>query len=1557
MNTQASYAELFGRVVSIISKGRNQDTVFIVHTQTLNKDFKCRCPFFCPLEEGDAIYAICSIEENELRILKPPFVQIALDKESILRCFIRVLRGTGFGNTKAHQLYDLLAITCNPKNGDPCSHVMNYLSELSALWYETKDDDLLIPYLSVVKKEQIRKLLLWWYKNRSLRRLYLFGLTNREIDACKMSHDKIYERCITNPYTLVPISMEKCDEILSRQNKQGSMEDKRCGLIVRKIYEFLQDRSWTGTPSYILLNLFPDIPNYMDRLRSEYEVVGDGSTVYLQYPHRVEVTIAEKINNLLKTTLNPNKHLEEDVNFLSKTLTEEQKIAVQGALDNNICVITGAAGSGKCLHPDTPILLYNGSIKMAKDIKIDDLLMGDDSKPRRVLNTCFGEDNMYEIVPSKGRKFICNEPHVLTLKGIMPFINIRKDHNLKYQVCYSDRGFIKNKEFKTDKEANSFIESLSEDIFDIPLNEYMKMSKEFKRYTYLYHTGIDFPECGVDFDPYLIGLWLGDIGSNESQITDPEIVDYMNQKLVQYGLNLSLHGEIDNIVGSCENCGKKDDNVFLTTLRKYNLLGNKHIPNAYKINSRQIRLQLLAGLIDSNGSVDSNCIEIIQNSDTLVDDIEYLAFSLGFMVTRQKVVKYKGENSVYNQINIFGDGVDQIPVLLEHKKCSPRVSKKRATCLSFDVVPLGRGKYCGFTLDGNGRFLLGDFLVTHNTTLISEIVHNLELREIPYAVVSFTGKAVSRIREIIKRPTPSTMHRLIARANIVNKFAHLIIDEASMVTTELLYQFFKAFPHPYKITLVGDINQLPPIGWGSLMEQLMKSGRVPTYRLTQNHRLEMTSVMCADGTIKEMSNGIMINANKLIEYDAEDPEPFDFVQTDNFQVMEGSIELVYDVIRALYQSNIPSDQITVITPYNKELDELNKTYQEIYNEGNRSVIDSRGKLWMIRDRVIMLNNEYKINIFNGEEGSVVDILDESIMVMFKDGIRYEFKLESQKESNENEDEESDELTVKKLGHSFALSIHKCVAEGTYVYMDTKMCTIEELYDGYNPIYECNYSIHGRNGVKKCTQVYKGIIETSIKITTSQGYTLEGSHRHPILTVSPNGEESWKRMPELRIGDTIILRKGMQSGGLQYISTDSFVLPLDCYVYYKTPKVVNEDLCYLLGQLVADGSYADIEYRLDITKDDNDAWNLNENIRIVRELFGLEMTHRQLNINKHNIYIQNKSLRSFLEWCGLDYVTADKKTVPWVVFQSPLSCQKAFLSALCDINTGVNFTTVSEKLSIQVHQMLLNLGIICNRMILHDVTENLTMAWRIHISGLQMNLFEKNIGFRDPRKQDLLRDKINNRILDKQFMFGIPNGRELITNFNEEVKKYHGCSRYKGNPQLDKQLNSIINGETCLQDFHLEQIINVYPDLADYGPCSQKLYDIYTHGIVYDTITSIQSSQCQMYDLYIEDDSHSFVSNGIISHNSQGSEWPYIIIYIPNNPANRGFLNRNLIYTAITRAKKAVWLIGDINALKAAAIQSTPYRCENLGERIRKLDPIEIPPEPEQVQVQIQHLTI
>lgn len=89
----------------------------------------------------------------------------------------------------------------------------------------------------------------------------------------------------------------------------------------------------------------------------------------------------------------------------------------------------GNPGSGKCLHGDTDILMYNGQIKKAYDIKINDQLMGDDYKPRIVLNLTSGIDDMYQIILSNGEKFIVNSKHILCLKT---------SSNSIYDICISD---------------------------------------------------------------------------------------------------------------------------------------------------------------------------------------------------------------------------------------------------------------------------------------------------------------------------------------------------------------------------------------------------------------------------------------------------------------------------------------------------------------------------------------------------------------------------------------------------------------------------------------------------------------------------------------------------------------------------------------------------------------------------------------------------------------------------------------------------------------------------------------------------------------------------------------------------------------------------------------------------------------------------------------------------------------------------------------------------------------------------------------------------------------
>ena len=324
------------------------------------------------------------------------------------------------------------------------------------------------------------------------------------------------------------------------------------------------------------------------------------------------------------------------------------------------------------------------------------------------------------------------------------------------------------------------------------------------------------------------------------------------------------------------------------------------------------------------------------------------------------------------------------------------------------------------------------------TTVIGEVVHNLELQEIPYMVASFTGKAVARIREVIKRRTPATLHRLIAKASQVPPFKYLIIDEASMVTTDLFFEFGEKFKWDFRVLLVGDINQLPPIGWGNLFSQLMSSGLVPTYRLNINHRSD------TGGT-----NGIVLNAEGIIRYresvksqgnpeeddfDMESGGPFSFTPAPNFSMLEGNIENVFDIVRAMYQRRVESSKLTIITPYNKDLQQLNSTYQQIYNDGKPHITDCKNNLWMVGDRVMMRENNYDINVMNGEEGIIRDILDDGkdqedpkIVVEFEDGAHHKFKTIYKDDDTEVDADvykPKKDLLTKHLQLSFAVTVHK-----------------------------------------------------------------------------------------------------------------------------------------------------------------------------------------------------------------------------------------------------------------------------------------------------------------------------------------------------------------------------------------------------------------------------------------------------------------------------------------------------------------------------------------------------
>ena len=392
-------------------------------------------------------------------------------------------------------------------------------------------------------------------------------------------------------------------------------------------------------------------------------------------------------------------------------------------------------GSGKCHKKDTPIILADGSIKLVQDIQVGDFLMGDDSKPRTVLSLARGRDKMYDIIPVKGEKYTVNQEHILCLRasGFPKLSRSNYKSNTNYNIQWLENNEFQSKTFTFNKEnemdikiaAEKFYENIklnketNDNVYEIPVKDYLNLSNTKKAFLKGYRVGIDFEEKEIPIDPYMIGYWLGDGTSRGSEITsqDSTVLYYLANNLPKY--NLSLLYRSNYTYGITGN-GKHNNNIFLNTLKDLDMINNKHIPMIYKCNSRENRLKLLAGLIDSDGFLDNGGFEFSQKNETLMDDVIYLARSLGFSCYKslKKTSWTSNGEKKYGtawRTHISGEGIEEIPTKIPRKKAYPRKQIKDVLVTGIKVEYVNEDDYYGFMLDGNCRYIMGDFTVTHNT--------------------------------------------------------------------------------------------------------------------------------------------------------------------------------------------------------------------------------------------------------------------------------------------------------------------------------------------------------------------------------------------------------------------------------------------------------------------------------------------------------------------------------------------------------------------------------------------------------------------------------------------------------------------------------------------------------------------------------------------------------------------------------------------------------------------------------------------------------------------------
>ena len=365
---------------------------------------------------------------------------------------------------------------------------------------------------------------------------------------------------------------------------------------------------------------------------------------------------------------------------------------------SDLIIIAARPGMGKCLGKGTRVLMYDGSLKKVEDIRVGDRLMGDDSTPRRVLSLARGRERMYWVRQNKGIDYRVNESHILSLKK-------------------------SRREGKGERGA----------VIDISVKDYLARSGKFQNNHKGFKVPVAFSEKPVTLPPYFLGIWLGDgvATKNEIATQDEEVIAYLESYAEKLSLSLKSYQQNPDKCPQYAVTGGYTGNKgysLKVELRKAGVLGNKHIPDSYLLNSTEKRLELLAGLIDSDGHylVQSNGYEITQKDERLARQIKFLCDSLGFRTSlapkRATIASIGYEATVY-RVRIYGD-IDRIPVRIERKQARPWKSPVDWQVTGIRVEYDRVDDYYGFEIDGNGRFLLEDMTVTHNTSFVLSVAKN-----------------------------------------------------------------------------------------------------------------------------------------------------------------------------------------------------------------------------------------------------------------------------------------------------------------------------------------------------------------------------------------------------------------------------------------------------------------------------------------------------------------------------------------------------------------------------------------------------------------------------------------------------------------------------------------------------------------------------------------------------------------------------------------------------------------------------------------------------------------
>jgi len=326
-----------------------------------------------------------------------------------------------------------------------------------------------------------------------------------------------------------------------------------------------------------------------------------------------------------------------------------------------------------------------------------------------------------------------------------------------------------------------------------------------------------------------------------------------------------------------------------------------------------------------------------------------------------------------------------------------------------------------FHVPGDHEFISSGF-VSHNTTVSRAIVRLFKEANLRVELMSPTGIAAKRLSSVVGHPA-STVHRALGFRG--DSWTHgpdnplsadaVLVDEFSMVDQDLLYRLLGALKPGTLLVCVGDYAQLPSVGAGNVLYELIRSKVVPQVNLTEIFR-------------QEAASGIVLGAHRINRGQPPERcyEDFRFIATDSERKVLDQIKRLIQKVQSTAERGTTFQVLSPRWAGTLGVTNLNAEIREVLNpdKGQKKASVGGGVEWRVGDRVIVTENSYDLGVYNGEQGTITDIdyKNKEVMVRVRDGHTKVVPIKYQE-------------THKMLKLAFCVTIHRSQgSEFDYVIM-------------------------------------------------------------------------------------------------------------------------------------------------------------------------------------------------------------------------------------------------------------------------------------------------------------------------------------------------------------------------------------------------------------------------------------------------------------------------------------------------------------------------------------------